>query len=109
MSALHDAIVQRLADLNARLSSERNPARVRYVSIEPDPEYADETLVLVTWELPPVVTDPDAGWPLEQLDRYCALVNETLDGLDVLTECLFRSPEEIREEDQLGERIPEPV
>lgn len=109
MQAMQGAVLQRLADLNTRLRDSGDPARVRFASIEPDPEYDDETLVLVTWELPPPDPDPDSGWPLEQLDQYCALVTETLEDTDVVTECLFRSHAELTKEIQLGERIPEPV
>lgn len=37
------------------------------------------------------------------------LSSEALDDADVVTECLFRSPAELTEQDQLGELIPEPV
>jgi len=52
-----------LQDLNTALRSEGDSARVRYVSFEPDYDYADSWIVLVTWEVPepcPAATDPQS-------------------------------------------------
>ncbi len=84
-----DEIYRRLADLNAELRRGGDDARVRFASVEPDPDFVDGSLVLITWELP----DPARGqdvWSLDELDGYSRLVVERLVDL-ASTECLFRT------------------
>jgi hypothetical protein len=105
VQSLRDVVVDRLADLNRTLRQRGDTARVRFASIEPDPDFEGEELVLVTWEL----SRPDGGddWALEMLDDYCKLVAEALAETGVTTECLFRSPSELAEQGELGVRVPE--
>lgn len=101
MQVREDEVYRNLANLNIELREEGNPARVRFASIEPDPDFAGEWLVLVTWQLPDPASS-DRGWPLTQLDEYCELVADRLIGLVASTECLFRTESELRSDARLG-------
>ena len=59
--------LQSLHELNRALCSKGDDARVRYLSVEPDFNFVDEWIVIVTWELPPPNGE---SWPLEVLDNY---------------------------------------
>ena len=107
MESSEDAIYHRISVLNDELRGRCDTARIRYVSIEADPDFEGERLVLATWELPEPLA-PDQGWPLELLDKYCELLADRLAGL-ASTECLFRTSEELVEDAKLGNAVPERV
>ncbi len=82
-----------LQDLNTALRSEGDAARVRYVSFEPDYDYADSWIVLVTWEVPEPAGDQ---WPPDMLDLYRERTRDRV-GESGTAHCLFRTPDEVRE------------
>lgn len=93
---------QGLRQLNARLRSQGDDARVRYMSVEPDFDFEDESIVIVTWELPPPIGE---SWPLTVLDRYEEQTRDAI-GRTTSTLCLFRTPDEIAETaHQRGEHL----
>lgn len=99
-------ILRSIAELNSRLTGEGDQARVKYVSVEHDPDFDAAWLILLTWQLP----EPPGGaetWPLEELDHYCALAAESLAASNVTVECLFRTEEELQHDAKLGEPVPE--
>jgi hypothetical protein len=98
-------IAIRLATLNKRLSDEGHAAAVRYVAIEPDPDFDDEVLGLVTWELA-APDNPDGAWPLDLLDYYCVLVSDLLEDVVPATDCLFRTAEELADDPKVGVPVP---
>ena len=90
---LFERVKSALQGLNSALRSEGDVARARYVSIEPDYDYDDGWIVLVTWEVPA----PDGDrWPLEMLDRYGQRTRDAV-GEAGTAHCLFRTPDEISE------------
>ena len=101
---LADDVAGRLAGLNDELRDEGDHARIRFVNIEPDPEFDDEWLVLVTWEVPHEAVAGD----VRQLDQYCSRLADQLEDL-AITECLFRTSAEIEDVEQLGSRLSEPA
>ena len=101
---LADDIAGRLAGLNDELRDEGDRARIRFMHIEPDPDFDGEWLVLATWEVPEATAVSD----VRQLDQYCSRLADQLEDL-AITECLFRTSAEIEEVDQLGSRLPEPA
>ena len=81
-------------ELNATLISEGDAARVRYVSLEPDYDYEDGWIMLVTWggsgtERRGVVTGP-AG-------TGTGRGHATRVGDAGAAHCLFRTPDELAE------------
>jgi len=90
-----EQIQGRLAKINSELATLGDPARIAFVSIEPDPDFDHEWLLLLTWQLPDGGGDGE-GWPLEVLDRYCDLAGERLRDLGS-TECLFRTTKELED------------
>ena len=89
--------MRRLQELNEALRSEGDTARARYVSVEPDYDFDDEWIVLVTWELAAPSGD---AWPLHLLDEYSRRAREAIGavaGDTASTHCLYRTPEEISE------------
>ncbi len=80
-----------LENLNEALRSEGDAARVRYVSLEPDFDYDDAWIVLVTWEIP---AQGDEDWPPEFLDEYRRRTRDTVRDVGT-AHCLFRTPDEI--------------
>lgn len=89
-----EEIQRRLAKINSELEARDDSARIAFVSIEPDPDFDDEWLLLLTWQL--ADDEGQEGWPLELLDRYCDLASDRLQDLGS-TECLFRTTEELRD------------
>ena len=93
---------QGLRQLNAVLRSESDDARARYLSVEPDFDFVDEWIVIVTWELPPPSGET---WPLKILDQYEDRTRNAV-GRATTTLCLFRTPDEIAEPaHQRGEQL----
>jgi len=80
-----------LQELNTTLNSEGDASRARYISFEPD--YDNDWIAIVTWEIP---TPNGDEWPLEMLDEYWQRTREAV-GDAATALCLFRTPEEIRE------------
>jgi len=94
--------LQSLQELNGALCSEGDDARVRYLSVEPDFNFVDEWIVIVTWELPPPNGE---SWPLKVLDNYEERTRNAV-GRARTTLCLFRTPDEIAEPaHQRGEQL----
>ena len=97
-----EAARQGLRQLNAALRSEGDDARARYFSVEPDFDFIDEWMVLVTWELPPPSGE---SWPLNVLDHYQERTRDAV-GRSTTMLCLFRTPDEIAEPaHQRGEQL----
>lgn len=88
-------VQERLGRINSELAARADGARVAFISIEPDPDFDGEWLLVTTWQLPHLAESD--GWPLSQLDTYCDLVSERLRDLGS-TECLFRTAEELHTE-----------
>ena len=80
-------------ELNATLISEGDAARVRYVSLEPDYDYEDGWIVLVTWEVP---APNGEEWPLDLLDGYWQRTRDTVGDTGAAL-CLFSTPDELAE------------
>ena len=82
-----------LQKLNMNLRAAGDAARARYLSFEPDYDYDDGWIAIVTWELPAPNGDE---WPLEMLDEYRQRTREAVDDTATAL-CLFRTPDEICE------------
>lgn len=82
-----------LRELNTTLRSEGDAARARYISFEPDYDYDNAWIAIVTWEIPAPNGDE---WPLEMLDEYWQRTREAVDDAATAV-CLFRTPDEICE------------
>ena len=101
-----------LVELNAELSRSGDPARIRYMVIQPDPDWAAEWMVTTVWELPP----PDPGrevWPDHMLMGYEQMLADRLDGV-ASTSCVFRTAKTVskafrnaRPVPDAAERVPE--
>ena len=90
---LLERVKSALEELNTALRSEGDAARAMYVSVEPDYDYDNSWIVLVTWEVPAPSGDE---WPLELLDRYRQRTREIV-GEGGTSHCLFRTPDELSE------------
>lgn len=102
-----DEVQARLSDLNRELDESHSEGRIRYVRVQPDPDFADELLVIATWEIPASSLYGDDSSRTD-LDTYCVLLAEKLDGI-ANTHCLFRTPNEIKASPQLGVPIRQPA
>lgn len=104
MRPAEDDVRHTLAALNNELATSGDHAAIRYAAIEPDPVFDGGWLVLVVWELP---DPPGTGtsWPLEEIDRYCALSTTRLEKFGAVTECLFRTRSELQDGYYLGTEV----
>ena len=101
-----------LIELNSELAGSGDPARIRYMVIQPDPDWVDEWMVTTVWELP----GPDAGhevWPDDRLMGYEQMLADRLGGV-ASTSCLFRTAKTVakafrgaRPVPEASERVPE--
>lgn len=109
---LWDDTERNLVELNTELSRNGDPARIRYMVIQPDPDWVDEWMVTTVWELPP----PDTGrevWPDQKLVGYEQMLVDRLAGV-ASTSCLFRTAKTVskafrnaRPVPEIADRIPE--
>ena len=94
-----------LVELNTELSRTGDPARIRYMVIQPDPDWADEWMVTTVWELPP----PDPGrevWPDHKLMGYEQMLADRLAGVGS-TSCLFRTAKTVSKAFRNARVVPE--
>lgn len=78
-----------LAELNTELSRSDDPARIRFMVVQPDPDWDGEWVLTTVWELPA----PDHGgemWPEDRLMKYEQMVADRFIGI-ASTSCLFRT------------------
>ena len=94
------------ADINRELADKGDPGRIRYVDLVPDRYREGEWRVRSFWELP---TPNGEQWPLEELQRYEALMDERFAD-KARASCRFRDSDEIRDSEYYaGLPVPEPV
>ena len=78
-----------LAELNTELSHSDDPARIRFMVVQPDPDWDGEWVLTTIWELP----SPGRGgesWPDDRLMKYEQMVADRFAGI-ASTSCLFRT------------------
>ena len=94
-----------LVELNTELSRRGDPARIRYMVIQPDPDWGNEWMVTTVWELPP----PDPGrevWPDHELMGYEQMLADRLAGV-ASTSCLFRTAKTVAKAFRNARAVPE--
>ena len=94
-----------LVELNTELSRSGDPARIRYMVIQPDPDWEGEWIVTTVWELPP----PDPGrevWPHHKLMGYEQMLADRLVGV-ASTSCLFRTAKTVARAFRNARAVPE--
>ena len=102
---LWDETERNLVELNAELSRSGESARVRYMVIQPDPDWDGEWMVTTVWELPP----PDPGrevWPHHKLMDYEQMLADRLVGV-ASTSCLFRTAKTVAKAFRNARAVPE--
>jgi hypothetical protein len=109
MRFVDDQVFEVLARLNVELAERGDPARVRYVAIQPDPDLDDMWLVIPTFELPDLPPGRN-GWPLDDLRSYSRLAWDWLNQeLMVSVYCQYRTHKELAADPHLGRSVPELV
>ncbi|WP_419944321.1 hypothetical protein [Candidatus Poriferisodalis sp.] len=95
---------QRLETLNGELLNEPDSPVVKYFALQADYDFDGEWIALITLQLEEP-EDRDEAWPHAQLERLRDRVWDAVGDI-VTPDCLFRTPEEMREiEHQRGEDL----
>ncbi|WP_419837586.1 hypothetical protein [Candidatus Poriferisodalis sp.] len=95
-------IRQRLERLNIELQDEANSPTVKYFALQADYDFDGEWIALITLQL----DEPEDGeWRPARLEDYRERIWDAVGDI-VTPDCLFRTPEEMREiEHQRGENL----
>lgn len=103
---LRSRVMAELERLNSALVSEGDLARIRYVSIEPDFDFDDKWIFVVTWEIP---DQAEEDWSVDELDEYWGRTRDSIGEVGT-AHCLFRTPKELSEPvHQRGEELLTPA